>query len=474
MLDADRRYVFASATYAELLGLSSANIVGKSVEEVIPQLYCRISAHLDRAFAGERVSYERAVPGNSNPDDEKGDRFYAVIYQPLQSPGEATRVIVTVVDITERKRAEEALQQSELRFRLMGETTPYGGWMANAKGDIVYLSQVFLDLIGMTMEQVQESSWTSRLPQENVQTIVQRWQHCIRTGEDWEQELRILGIDGEYRTILSRGKPVRDSHGHIAAWAGINLDITERKRSEEALIRSEKLASAGLLAATMAHEVNNPLAAVMNSVYLARNNADNPPFVCQYLGIADEQLRRIEHITQQALGFYSESSVPVKVSVPDILDSIVDLLRTKISFKNVILEKQYQDRPEVTAVAGELRQVFSTLLINSLDAVEPNGAITLRVSYWQHAMHGSRCARVTVADNGKGISAATLPHIFEAFYTTKESVGTGLALWVGKQIIDKHGGSIRVHTSTGEAHRGTTFSVLLPVVGIHATTTTSG
>jgi PAS domain S-box-containing protein len=251
------------------------------------------------------------------------------MYQPLRISGEATRVIVTVVDITERKRAEEALQQSELRFRLMGETTPYGVWMANAEGDIVYFSQVLLDLIGMTMAQVQESGWTSRLPQEDVQTIVQRWRHCVRTGENWEQELRILGIDGEYRTILSRGKPVRDSHGHIIAWAGINLDISNRKRSEEALIRCEKLASVGRLAATMAHEVNNPLAAAMNSVFLARNNAENPPFVCQYLGIADAQLQRIEHITQQALGVYSESSVPVKVSVTGVLDSVVNLLRKK-------------------------------------------------------------------------------------------------------------------------------------------------
>ncbi len=369
--------------------------------------------------------------------------------------------VAVTVDITERKRAEDALWQSEQRFRLMGETAPFGVWMADAEGKIMYLSQILLDLIGMTMDEVRASGLKELLPQEDAQPAVDRWRHCVRTGEDWESELRIRGSDGVYRTILSRGKPVRDLHGQIVAWAGVNLDISDRKRSEEALIRSEKLASIGRMASTMAHEINNPLAAAMNTVFLARSSTGLPESACQYLDIADRELRRIEHIAQQALGFYSVSIAPTKISMTALLDAIVDLLKTKIKSKRVILEKQYQDQPEVTAVAGELRQVFSTLLINSLDAVEEEGTIKLRVSNGQ-ARNGGRCVRVTVADNGKGINAATLPHIFEAFYTTKTSVGVGLSLWVGKQIIDKHGGFIRVRSRAIEGHRGTTFSVVLP------------
>lgn len=473
MLDADRRYIFANAAYAELLDLSVTNIIGKCVEEALPYLYCRISEHLDRAFAGERVSYERTVPGDSGSEDGRGDRCYAVMYQPLHNSGEVTGVTVTVVDITDRRRIEEALRQSEQRFRLMGETIPYGVWMTDARGDIAYLSEALLQLVGMTTKRVREVGWSHLLPKEDVQPVMERWRRCMRTGEDWESELRIRGLDGTRRTILSRGKPVRDSNGQLVAWAGINLDIDDRKRSEEALIRSEKLASTGRLAATMAHEVNNSLAAAMNSVFLAINNADSTKYVRQYLAIADAQLKRIEHITQQALGFYSETTAPANVSVTGVLDSVTELLGRKIGLKQVILEKQYKDQPEVTAVAGELRQVFSTLLINSLDAVEQNGKITLRVSGWRQVGRGSRCVRVTIADNGKGISPSVIPHIFEAFYTTKETVGTGLGLWVGKQIIDKHGGCIRVHTNTRGARRGTTFSVLLPIGGMRAAATTA-
>jgi signal transduction histidine kinase len=146
-----------------------------------------------------------------------------------------------------------------------------------------------------------------------------------------------------------------------------------------------------------------------------------------------------------------------------LLESTVDLLKGRIKAKAAVIEKQWDGDVVVTAVAGELRQVFSNLLSNSLDAIEQKGTVTLRVTAGTAPKNGQRCVRITIADDGKGIPASSQPQIFEPFFTTKGTTGTGLGLWVGKQIIDKHHGTIRVRSTTQGARRGTVFSIVLPV-----------
>jgi signal transduction histidine kinase len=218
----------------------------------------------------------------------------------------------------------------------------------------------------------------------------------------------------------------------------------------------------GRMAASVAHEINNPLSAVMNALYLARTVAHIPKAARQYLDTADDELQRVSHITRQSLGFYREASLPQRVSVNAIMDSVVALLRGKIKAKDARIEKQYNGDFEVTGVAGELRQVFSNLLANSLDAIPEAGTIRLRVSSSTCVNSGQRRIRITVADNGMGINAATLPCIFEPLFTTKGSTGSGLGLWVSKQIIEKHHGSMRVRSCTHGERRGTALSILLP------------
>jgi signal transduction histidine kinase len=245
--------------------------------------------------------------------------------------------------------------------------------------------------------------------------------------------------------------------------AQLRAEIAERKQAEEALLRSEKLASVGRMAATIAHEINNPLDAVMNLLFIARSVKDLPDSAQQSLDLADSELKRVAHMTRQSLGFYRESNAAVLTSIPTVLDSVVDLLKSKIKSKHAVIEKQWDGDLEIIAVAGELRQVFSNLLANSLDAINEKGTIKLRVSSGATVNNGHHCVRVTVADNGKGISPSARLHIFEPFFTTKGTFGTGLGLWVCKQIIDKHGGFIRVRSSTDGSRRGTVISVVLPI-----------
>ena len=254
-------------------------------------------------------------------------------------------------------------------------------------------------------------------------------------------------------------------HELIEAAELLNVKLQEemdaRKKAEEALVNSEKLASVGRMAAVLAHEINNPLEAVMNTLYLAQTAPDLPDSARQYLAIADGELRRIAHITRQTLGFYRDSTAPQSFSLSSLLDSICELLQAKMLSKHAAVKRQCDDHLNITAFQGELRQVLSNLLLNSLEAIQDNGRVTLRASH-ATGKSGKDFIRISIADDGEGISSTTLSKIFKPFFTTKGSVGNGLGLWVSKQIVEKHGGCIQVRSSKSEPRQGTTFSILIP------------
>ncbi|WP_353070272.1 ATP-binding protein [Tunturibacter empetritectus] len=245
--------------------------------------------------------------------------------------------------------------------------------------------------------------------------------------------------------------------------AQLQEEISARKRAEEALINSEKLASVGHMAAVLAHEINNPLAAVTNVLFLAQTTKGLPDAARQYLQMADAELSRIAHITRQTLGFYRESSAPITFHLAILFDSVVNLLQAKQISKQAIIEKQCEKELQMTAFQGELRQVLSNLLINSLDAIPEAGRITLRAATSDGFRGKRRCVRISVSDNGNGMNRSTLNQIFQPFFTTKGLVGNGLGLWVSKQIVEKHGGSIQVRSHTNGPRQGTTFSIVLPI-----------
>lgn len=242
--------------------------------------------------------------------------------------------------------------------------------------------------------------------------------------------------------------------------AKLIAEMNERKRVQEALLRSELLAGAGRMAASIAHEINNPLEAVMNTLYLVRISADLPGPAREYLDIAEGELLRIAHIARQTLGFYRELSAATSNSATALLGSVVNLLQAKIRSSGATVEQECDEQLSVTGVAGELRQVLANLLANSLDAVETGGIVKLRCSVIRSPDTDRHRLRMTVADNGSGIGADAMRQIFDPFFSTKGSVGTGLGLWVCKQLVEKNGGSIRVRSSTAGEHRGTTFSIV--------------
>jgi signal transduction histidine kinase len=180
------------------------------------------------------------------------------------------------------------------------------------------------------------------------------------------------------------------------------------------------------------------------------------------MDIADGELMRIAHITRQTLGFYREFSAATSNSVTALFDSVINLLQAKIRSTGAQVEQQCNYDLRVMGIAGELRQILANLLANSLDAIDQNSRIVLRAAASIDPLDASHRVRITVADSGCGMEPATIKRIFEPFFTTKGSVGTGLGLWVCKQLVEKNVGSIRVRSNPCGPHQGTTFSILLP------------
>lgn len=275
-------------------------------------------------------------------------------------------------------------------------------------------------------------------------------------------ELTYCRKDGSELPAVVSVTALRDANDAIIGYLLIGTDNTARKQAEEALLRSEMLASAGRMAASIAHEINNPLEAIMNTLYIVRTSDDLPQEAREYLDIADGELMRIAHITRQTLGFYREFSAATSNSAGALIDSVVNLLQAKIRSSRASVTQQCDARLRVMGIAGELRQVLANLLANSLDAIGPDGRIILRASASTDPVNGRPHIRITVSDGGCGMGPATIKQVFDPFFTTKGTVGTGLGLWVCKQLIEKNGGCIQVRSSTQGPRRGTTFSVVLP------------
>ncbi|MGA1981394.1 MAG: PAS domain S-box protein [Acidobacteriaceae bacterium] len=269
-----------------------------------------------------------------------------------------------------------------------------------------------------------------------------------------------LSKDGRRLDISLTISPIRDNTGRIVGISKIARDITERKLTEAALFESERMASIGRMAASIAHEVNNPLEAILNLAYLLDRDPSLGDVARGYARLLVEEIMRVSQITHQTLSFYRDTSDPAEVDMASILDAVLNLHRPLIQQRSILVSTKFQNCATVWGRSGELRQVFTNLLVNAIDALPHGGRI--RVSVTRSLYGNSVC--VTIADNGSGIPPNLRGKIFQPFFTTKISKGTGLGLWISQGILRKYGGSIRMRTSTApRSTTGTVFRVCLPL-----------
>jgi PAS domain S-box-containing protein len=266
--------------------------------------------------------------------------------------------------------------------------------------------------------------------------------------------------DGSLTPIEDSAAPIRNDNGDVVGVVLVFRDATYHRKSQEVLRKAEKLAAAARLAATVAHEINNPLEAVGNLIYLAKVAPEMPTEAMQQLTLAEQELARVSHLTRQTLGFYRESSAAVLVEIPVLIESVLALYSNKFNTKNITVVRDFGECPPIQVVRGEMNQVMANLISNAADAVGNNGIITIRLLRKQRA--DGPVVHLAIEDDGPGVAKENAQRIFEPFFTTKKDVGTGLGLWVVKEIVERHGGAVEVSSHNGSGSRGAIFTMQLP------------
>ena len=330
----------------------------------------------------------------------------------------------------------------------------------NLNGEIVSWNQAAGRILGYSSEEMVGQSILRLIPPElhpEEKTIIEK----IRAGERIEHfETVRLKKDGQRLSVSLTISPVRDKTGTIVGASKILRDISSRKRIEASLIQAEKIAATGRMAATIAHEVNNPLEAVINLIYLARSNADDPEQVEQFLHAAEGEIVRVSHIAKQTLGFYRENASPISLSLSELADDAIRVYEPKGKAAGISIVANLMSDRQVFARKGEIMQVISNLIANAIYAMPEGGTLSVSVRDTDLPQRG---VTLQIEDTGVGIPAEQLPRIFEAFFTTRASIGTGIGLFVAQQFVESHGGKITATTSTDPLNHGTCMAVFLPV-----------
>ena len=329
------------------------------------------------------------------------------------------------------------------------------------------VNQVFADLTGDSLSRHLGRTLPELLPRPVAHHLEKAVLRVFEEGGPSET-FELNGHDtkhGRPWTWLVSAYPVRTTPQQIR-WAGIIvLDASDRKRSEDALRKAEKLAVTGRLAASIAHEINNPLEGITNLLFLLRNYCELQDPALNYVTMAEYEVRRIAEITQQTLRFYRQSTLPARTKMKELLDSVLSLYQGRLNSLNLHVERDYDPELDLFCFAGEIRQVFANLVGNSIDASAAGGRLMVRARRsrnWKDPLQTG--IRFTLADTGTGMTPEVLERAFEAFFTTKEVTGTGLGLWVSVEIVTKHHGIIRARSRIAAPGKssGTVFQLFIP------------
>ncbi len=282
---------------------------------------------------------------------------------------------------------------------------------------------------------------------------------ALEAGKDWEFEARIQRVDGEERWIWAKGKHFRNEAGEVVEIVGLIADVTERRRAEVALRKSERLAVVGRLASTIAHEINNPLEAVTNLLYLARGSSTLEEAM-QYITTAEGELQRISNITNQTLRFHRDRPALRRMSAPDLLSGIRGIFAGRLLTHEISWVEKHRTQRRVLCFDGEIRQVLTNLVANAIDATRGGGKLFIRSS--EGHLSGEPGMFLIIADTGTGISAQTAKKMYDPFFSTKDSEGSGLGLWVSLDIVQRHHGRLMMRSSQNRTKHGTVFLLFLP------------
>jgi PAS domain S-box-containing protein len=435
-----------------------------------------------KALLYESIS-DAALAGAANNEHHlawiKSLGMASAIVVPLKSRDRVIGVMQFMTDVSKRRftehdlrlaedvaaRASTAIDNarlfrerglSESRYRSLIEASSSLAYTVDAKSNFVETQPAWSAYTGQTWQELRGMGWINAIHPEDRDRIMEQLRLAAGLSEPQVFRARLWHSTSQsYRHCMARSAPMKNQAGEVEEWVGVIIDIHDQMLAEERLRRTEQLATAGRLAATVAHEINNPLESITNLVYLAQQcqTLDSP--TRGYLDTATGELKRVAQIVRQTLGFYRESTAPKDTDIGEIATEVLALYRRNFMAKEIRIASEIEPDTVACVVSGEIRQVVANLITNAIDASSPHSVIRVKVKKLDNNVV------IKVSDQGTGIAQENLPRLFEAFFTTKKDVGTGLGLWVSRGLIEKHNGTLTVETRTGEHDHGTTFTIML-------------
>jgi PAS domain S-box-containing protein len=381
----------------------------------------------------------------------------------LQPPtdGSKGRILGTIRDITELRKTEEDLRESAKRLGELAAIVASSDDVIlskNLDGTVTSWNAAATRVFGYAPDEMIGRSILKLIPEHlhsDEKTIIE----SIRAGRRVEHfETIRLTKDGRLIDVSLTVSPIKDETGQVVGASKILRDISSRKRIEQSLLQAEKIAATGRMAATIAHEINNPLEAVMNLLFLLRAKITDDEGL-GYLATAEDELGRVSHIAKQTLGYYREHAAAGPASLSEIAEHALSVYEPRCTAAGIAIRKALDSSTKVVLRRGEMMQVISNLIANSIYAMSAGG--TLSVSVKDETSTGDGIV-LTIEDNGVGIAPDLLPKVFEAFFTTRATVGTGIGLFVAKQFVEGHGGRISIESINESENHGTTVRIFLP------------
>ncbi len=442
-----------------IFGYLPEEMIGQSILRIIPpHLHHEEPVILGKLKAGEPIAHfetERVSKGGRQI-------FVSLTISPvLDKQGKVIGVSKIARDITHQRQMDSA----RLRLAAIVESADDAILSKDLDGIITSWNRAAERTFGYSEQEMLGASILVLVPEEfhrEEKAILEK----IRRGDPIEHyETVRLTKDGRRINVSLSISPLRDASGKVVGSSKVLRDITQRKRMEQSLIQAEKLTASGRMAASIAHEINNPMEAVLNLIYLARSNSSDHE-VNAYLNMAESELVRLSHIAKQTLGFYREQNSATLVSLTELVDDVLKIYNSKLNEAGVQVETRFaSDRPIVVR-KGEMMQVLSNLVTNAVYAMPSGGR--LRVAIEAGWSDGCEALVLSIEDNGWGIPRENLQRIFEPFFTTRGTIGTGIGLWVAKQFIEGHSGKIEVESSTEGVSHGTKIRICLPFENSYA------